>query len=250
MQQMGNLPFEAWMAALAGTFIIGLGKGGLKGLDMLSVMLMAMAFGSKRSTGIVLPLLCIADVAAVYWYRRHAQWKHVKRLMPWMLAGVLIGVWAGLYMDEALFRRIMASIIIVSIAIVMWMEGYRKGEVPHNPAFVAGTGLAAGFTSMIGNLAGAFTNLYFLAIKAPKNGFIGTSAWMFLIMNLFKLPLQAFYWKNMDAEGLKLGLRLLPALGLGFVGGAFIVARIRDDSYRRLVMALTLAGSLMMLLRN
>jgi uncharacterized membrane protein YfcA len=73
---------------------------------------------------------------------------------------------------------------------------------------------------------------------------------MFLIMNLFKLPLQAFYWKNMDAEGLKLGLRLLPALGLGFVGGAFIVARIRDDSYRRLVMALTLAGSLMMLLRN
>lgn len=245
-----NLATELWVFAFLGTFIIGLGKGGLKGLDMLSVMLMAMAFGSKRSTGIVLPLLCIADVAAVYWYRRHAQWLHVKRLLPWMIAGVFVGVWAGLYMDEALFRRIMASIIIVAVVLVVWMEGYRKGEVPHNPVFVAGTGLASGFTSMMGNLAGAFTNLYFLAIKAPKNGFIGTSAWLFLVMNLVKLPLQALYWRNIDSEGLWTGLRLLPALGAGFLAGTFIVSRIRDDSYRRLVMALTLAGSLLMLLRR
>lgn len=250
MDQLGNLSTEAWAFALLGTFIIGLGKGGLKGLDMLSVMLMAMAFGSKRSTGIVLPLLCAADVAAVYWYRRHAQWHHVRRLLPWMLAGVAIGVWAGMHMDEPLFRRIMALIIMVTIGLVVWMEGYRKGDVPHNPAFVAGTGLAAGFTSMIGNLAGAFTNLYFLAIKAAKNGFIGTSAWLFLIMNLFKLPLQAFYWKNVDVQGLKTDLRLLPALGLGFLAGAFIVSRMRDDSYRRLVMVLTFVGSLLMLFRK
>ena len=144
----------------------------------------------------------------------------------------------------------MAAIIIVTIGIVMWMEGYRKGDVPHNPAFVAGTGLASGFTSMIGNLAGAFANLYFLAVKAPKNGFIGTSAWLFLIMNGVKLPLQAFYWKNMDAEGLRIDLRLLPALGAGFLAGTFIVSRIRDDSYRRLVMVLTLTGSLLMLFRK
>ena len=250
METLGRLSPELWAFAFLGTFIIGLGKGGLKGLDMLSVMLMAMAFGSKRSTGIVLPLLCIADLAAVYWYRRHAEWSHVRKLMPWMLAGVFIGMWAGLYMDEALFRRIMATIIIVTVCLVMWMEGYRKGEVPHSRLFVAGTGLASGFTSMIGNLAGAFANLYFLAVKAPKNGFIGTSAWLFLIMNGVKLPLQAFYWKNMDAEGLRIDLRLLPALGAGFLAGTFIVSRIRDDSYRRLVMVLTLTGSLLMLFRK
>ena len=245
-----DMPVEHMIFALLGTFIIGLGKGGLKGLDTLSVMLMAMAFGSKRSTGIVLPLLCIADVAAVYWYRRHAQWDHVRKLIPWMLIGVFLGLWVGLYMDELLFRRVMAAIIIATIGIVLWMEGYRKGEVPHNPVFVAGTGLASGFTSMIGNLAGAFANLYFLAIKTPKNGFIGTSAWLFLIMNLFKLPLQAFYWKNIDADGLRTDLRLLPALGLGFLAGTHIVSRIRDDSYRRMVMLLTFAGSIVMMLRK
>jgi uncharacterized membrane protein YfcA len=245
-----ELPTEPWFYALLGTFIIGLGKGGVKGLDILSVMLMAMAFGSKRSTGIVLPLLCIADVAAVYWYRRHAQWNHVRRLIPWMLAGVFLGLWVGMYMDELLFTRVMAAIIIATIAIVLWMEVYRKAEVPHNPVFVAGTGLASGFTSMIGNLAGAFANIYFLAIKAPKNGFIGTSAWLFLIMNLFKLPLQAFYWKNIDEEGLRIDLRLLPALGMGFLAGTLIVSRIRDESYRRMVLVLTFVGCIMMFLRK
>ena len=241
---------EDWILALAGTFVIGMGKGGLKGLDMLSVTLMALSFGSKRSTGIVLPLLCVADLAAVYWYRRHAQWKHVRSLLPWMLLGVLAGLWAGMHMDEALFARSMAAIVATTILIVLWMEWFRKGDVPHSPGFVFGTGLAAGFSSMIGNLAGAFANLYFLAIRAPKNGFIGTSAWIFLCLNLFKLPLQAFYWKNIDGDGLKTDLLLLPALASGFLAGVLVVARIRDDSYRKLVMALTLAGCLMILLRK
>ena len=240
---------EDWILALAGTFVIGMGKGGLKGLDMLSVTLMALSFGSKRSTGIVLPLLCVADIAAVYWYRRHAQWKHVRRLLPWMLVGVLAGLWTGMHMDEALFGRAMAAIVATTILIVLWMEWFRKGDVPHNPGFVVGTGLAAGFSSMIGNLAGAFANLYFLAIRAPKNGFIGTSAWIFLCLNLFKLPLQAFYWNNIDGNGLKTDLLLLPALASGFLAGVLVVARIKDDSYRKLVMALTLAGCLMILLR-
>ncbi|MBI1692672.1 MAG: hypothetical protein FYV88_3950, partial [Bacteroidetes bacterium] len=52
-----------WTLALLGAFIIGMGKAGLKGLDMLSVTLMAMVFGGKGSTGVVLPLLCVADIA-------------------------------------------------------------------------------------------------------------------------------------------------------------------------------------------
>src|SRR5215211_3273243 len=91
-----------------GAFIIGLSKAGLKGIDMLNVTIMAIVFGGKASTGIVLPLLCAADIMAVMYYNRHAQWKHFWKLMPWMMVGVLIGVYVGKDLDETLFRRIMA----------------------------------------------------------------------------------------------------------------------------------------------
>jgi hypothetical protein len=48
-----------WALILTGAFIIGLSKAGLKGIDMLNVTIMAIVFGGKASTGIVLPLLCI-----------------------------------------------------------------------------------------------------------------------------------------------------------------------------------------------
>ena len=89
-------------------FIIGLAKAGLKGIDMLNVTIMAIVFGGKASTGIVLPLLCVADIGAVLYYNRHAQWKHFWRIVPWMAAGILIGVYTGKDIDETVFRKIMA----------------------------------------------------------------------------------------------------------------------------------------------
>src|SRR5437870_11769914 len=86
-------------------FIIGLSKAGLKGIDMMNVTLMAIVFGGKASTGIVLPLLCAADIMAVTYYNRHAQWPQFWKLIPWMIIGVLVGVFVGKDLDEVIFRR-------------------------------------------------------------------------------------------------------------------------------------------------
>jgi len=237
-----------WVFILIASFIIGLSKAGLKGIDMLSVTLMAFVFGSKSSTGIVLPLLCMADIAAVAYYNRHAQWKHFWKLVPWMMMGILLGVFLGKDMNEAVFRKIMAVIILITIVIVLWMEYRKSTNVPHHPLFAASTGLAAGFTTMLGNLAGAFANLYFLAMRMTKNDFIGTAAWIFLFMNLFKLPFQVFYWKNITSQSLQVDAVLVPTLALGFWLGLKLVGRIRDEQYRKLVILLTLIGSVMMLI--
>ncbi len=239
-----------WLLILLASFIIGLTKAGLKGVDMLSVTLMAIVFGSKPSTGIVLPLLCLADIAAVAYYNRHAEWKHFKKLTPWMLVGIVLGVYLGQDMDEAIFRKIMAIIILLTIVIALVMEYRKSQEVPRHPLFVVSTGLAAGFTTMIGNLAGAFSNLYFLAMRVDKNSFIGTAAWIFLIINLVKFPLQVFFWKNITVQSLKIDALLVPTLAIGFVAGIFIVGKIRDEQYRKVVLFLTLAGSILMLLRR
>lgn len=227
-----------------GAFIIGLSKAGVKGIDMLNVTLMALVFGGKASTGVVLPLLCLADVMAVIYYHRHAQWNHFWKLLPWMITGVLIGVAVGRDLNEAVFRKIMAAIIVFTVVIVLVMEVRKKPFVPHNLAFVATTGLASGFTTMLGNLAGAFSNLYFLALRLTKNDFIGTAAWVFLVINWFKLPFQILFWKNITAASLYTDLLLLPLLLLGFFLGVRIVAKIKDESYRKVVIVLTLIGAL------
>lgn len=239
-----------WGMILLGAFIIGMGKAGLKGVDMLSVTLMALVFGGKSSTGIVLPLLSLADIAAVSYYHRHAQWKHFWKLTPWMAAGILLGVFLGKDMNEVIFRNTMVVIIFTTIMIVLWMEYRKTTSVPEHPFFAASTGIAAGFTTMIGNLAGAFSNLYFLAMRMQKNDFIGTAAWIFLCVNLFKMPFQVFYWKNINLQTIKVDVVLVPALAMGFLAGLKIVGRIRDDQYRKVVMVLTLIGSVFILFKR
>jgi len=235
---------------VTGAFIIGLSKAGLKGIDMLNVTIMALVFGGKASTGIVLPLLCIADIAAVMYYNRHAQWLHFWKLIPWMAAGILIGVVAGKDLNEMIFSKIMALIIFVTVFIMIIMEIRKTQSVPTHTLFVAGTGVVSGITTMLGNLAGAFSNIYFLAMRMTKNDFIGTAAWVFLVINLFKLPFQVFYWKNITMNSLKTDLFLLPALALGFLAGLKIVKIIKDDHYRKVVILLTLMGAVVIFLKK
>jgi uncharacterized membrane protein YfcA len=238
-----------WVSIFLASFIIGLSKAGLKGIDMMNVTIMAIVFGGKASTGIVLPLLCAADIMAVIYYTRHAEWNHFWKLIPWMFVGILIGVYLGKDLDETVFRRIMAVIIVLTIAIVITLEFRKTAAVPQNKLFAAGMGLASGFTTMLGNLAGAFSNLYFLAMRMPKNNFIGTAAWVFLVVNYFKLPFQIIYWKNITASTLQTDLILLPALIFGFWAGVKIVSRIKDESYRKIVIVLTLIGAVFIFLK-
>ena len=239
-----------WILIALAAFIIGLSKAGLKGIDMLNVTLMAIVFGGKASTGIVLPLLCAADIMAVTYYHRHCRWKYFWKLVPWMMIGILIGVFAGRDLNEYYFRKVMAVIIIITVIIIVAMELHKSVTVPTNKAFAASMGLISGFTTMLGNLAGAFSNIYFLALRLPKNDFIGTAAWVFLAMNLFKLPFQVFYWKNITSYSLKTDLVLLPALIAGFWAGLKIVEKIRDDNYRKVVIVLTLIGAVFIFLRQ
>ena len=238
-----------WLLIFVAAFILGLAKAGLKGIDILNVTIMALVFGGKASTGIVLPLLCVADIGAVLYYNRHAQWKHFWKIIPWMAVGILIGVFAGKDLNEAIFRKMMATIIVITVVIMVLLEFRKTTNVPEHPFFVATTGLAAGFTTMLGNLAGAFANVYFLAMRMPKNDFIGTAAWVFLVINLFKLPFQIFFWKNITATSLQIDLVLLPALAIGFLCGLKIVSKIKDSNYRRIVLVLTLAGALVIFMK-
>ena len=238
-----------WLAISFAIFLLGMAKSGIKGIGIIIVMILAFVFGEKASTGVLLPLLISADIFAVIYYHRHAQWSFIKKLIPWMILGVLVGVLTGNYITEELFKKIMAIIIIGSVGIMFYFENKKLLNIPNNFLFSSSTGFLAGFTTMIGNLAGPISNIYFLAMRLPKNEFIGTAAWLFFIINVFKFPFHVFVWKTINKETLVLNSIMIPIMIIGFFIGVRIVKLISNVNYRRFILFVTALGGFILLFR-
>lgn len=232
------------MIAFSAALLLGIAKSGIKGLAILIVTGLALVYGAKESTGILMPLLICGDILAVIYYKRHVKWIYLIKLLPWMVAGVLVGVVLGKDLPEDLFKSGMAVIILISVAMMYYWERKKDRKVPNHLSFAALMGMMAGFTTMVGNLAGVFSNIYFLAIKLPKNEFIGTAAWLFFIINLFKVPFHIWSWGTINLASFQISLSLIPAVILGFLFGVSIVKKIKNDRYRQLILLLTGLGGL------
>lgn len=243
--QSFDLNTSQWIWVVLCALFIGMAKTGVSGLGMLVVPILASIFGGKLSTGILLPMLSIADVFAVYYYHRHAEWHYVLKLMPATAVGIFIGLYVGQIIDDAQFKALIAVLTMAGLAIMIWME--RKGSstmIPNNWVFASMAGLIGGFSTMIGNAAGPVMTVYFLAMMLPKNGFIGTQAWFFLIVNLFKMPFQILVWDNISLNTFLLDLSLLPVILLGAVLGIKIVKIIPEKPYRVFIIISTALAAL------
>lgn len=238
-----------WVLACTASFLMGISKAGLKGLSIFNVTLMALAFGAKQSTGFIIPLLLVGDIFAVLYYNRHTKWNYIFKLLPWMVLGILIGVVIGKDLPEKQFKIGMVALILISLTIILYWDRRKSKSVPTHWAFASSTGVIAGVSTMIGNLAGAFTNLYFLAMRLPKNEFVGTAAWLFLLTNLFKLPFHLFVWKTISTETLMVNLKLFPAIIIGLLTGVKLVKMINEKQYRRFIIVVTIIGAIAILFK-
>lgn len=244
---MFELPFIDFLLAAFCSFLLGLSKSGIKGIAALIVTGFVLVYGAKASTGILMPLLLVGDVFAIIYYKRHVKWNHILKLMPWMVLGVLIGVLGGNYVSEEIFKYGMALIILFSVGQMYYWENRKNKKIPTHWSFGSSMGILAGFTTMVGNLAGAFTNIYFLAMRLPKNIFIGTAAWLFFVINSFKIPFHVWSWNTINKISIVKSLELVPFVILGLLLGVFIVKKINDDGYRKLILFFTALGGIAIL---
>ena len=196
-----------------------------------------------------MPFLVLGDILAVLYYNRHAQWKPLLRILPWMVLGILIGVFIGKDMPEELFKIAMVIIIFSSLGLMVYWDFKKIVTIPKHWSFVSGSGILAGLTTMIGNMAGPFTNLYFLILRLPKNEFVGTAAWLFFITNLFKIPFHVFVWDTITTDTLLLNAKLFPALVLGFFLGTRVLKYINDALYRKFILVVTAIGAIAILFK-
>ncbi|HEY0740409.1 MAG TPA: sulfite exporter TauE/SafE family protein [Chryseosolibacter sp.] len=228
--------------------LIGMSKTGVHGAGMMAVPLLASIFGGQLSSGILLPMLCIADIFGVWYYHRHASWEHLKKLFPWAVVGTIAGTVVGGMIDDEAFKVIMAVVILISLGLMLWLEKGHKEDIPDYKWFAALTGTAGGFTSMVGNLAGSVMAVYFLSMRLPKNQFIGTTAWFFMVINWFKIPFHVFAWNTISLDTFLLNLITIPVIILGAYLGILLVKNIPEKAYRWFIIMMTLVAAVFMLL--
>jgi uncharacterized membrane protein YfcA len=234
-----------WALAIVAAFGMGVAKGGLAGVGLMHVVIFAFLFGARDSTGIVLPMLLVGDICAVTWFRQHARWDYIRRMLPPAAAGIVIGTLLMHRVDDALFRPMIGWIILV-LAVLQLARLRRPdwfGAVPHTPWFAWTTGLTTGVTSMMANAAGPIFALYAVAVSLPKFEMVGTSAWLFLVINALKVPFSVSLGL-IHQQTLLLNLTLAPVVVAGVFSGRWLTTRVPQKLFDALLLGFAAVAAL------
>ena len=248
---MQSLELWQYLLIATGAFAVGLGKGGLPGVGNVTVVLMALALPARASVGVLLPILISADIVAVIVYRRHANWSYIVKLAPWTIAGVLVGYFVFSFVDDQTVRILIGSILLSMTAIHFlrkWLrDSSKEDRLPHHPAFAGATGIIGGFATMIANAAGPVAALYFIASGLPKYAYIGTSAWFFFLVNLFKVPfMMDLGIIHFDSLGLSASFMLYSVMGA--LIAPYVVKFINQRVFEILIWVFVVIGGLKLIL--
>lgn len=227
--------------------LIGINKTGIPGLGLLPVVILTGVFPAGFSTGLQLVMLCTADLMAVAYYRRCADWHLVLRLLPCTLAGLGLGAWVLTFCGDVELKRGIGVIILLLSALSLVRRKYWKPDkVPNTLPFVAAVGLAAGFTTLVANAAGPVMALYLLAMRLPKEKYVGTSAWFFLIMNYIKLPV--FIWEGrITMDSVLTALPMVPLLVVGAILGILVLKKLSLTLFERIIEVLVVLSAFRLL---
>ncbi|WP_326810099.1 sulfite exporter TauE/SafE family protein [Streptomyces scopuliridis] len=275
-----DISWWGFAALAAAAALVGFSKTAVSGANTVSLAVFAAVLPARESTGVLLPILIVGDVVAVLTYRRHAHWPTLWRLFPAVAAGVGAGTVFLLWADDAAVRTSIGAILLLMAGVTIWRrrggadradsedsakeprEGEETGEEtgavseksgpgassPAGRVTARSYGVLGGFTTMVANAGGPVMSLYLLSAGFRKLGFLGTSAWFFLIVNTSKLPFSVGLGL-VDGRSLLLDAALVLFVFPGALIGKACVDRIDQRLFERLVIGATVLGGLQLLLR-
>ncbi|MFG2779221.1 sulfite exporter TauE/SafE family protein [Streptomyces prunicolor] len=244
-------------ALAAAALLVGFSKTAVSGANTVSLAIFAAVLPARASTGVLLPILIVGDVLAVLTYRRHAHWPTLWRLFPAVAAGVVIGTLFLVWADDAVVRTSIGAILLLMAGVTVWRRRKAEAGADDEPDAVAtrsgrakarSYGVLGGFTTMVANAGGPVMSMYLLSAGFRKLGFLGTSAFFFLIVNVTKVPFSVGLGL-IDGHSLLLDAALAAFVVPGALIGKWAVNRINQRLFEQLVIAATIIGGLQLLLR-
>jgi len=249
---MYSLDAYDWIQILIGALLIGFAKTSIGGFGGLAVAIFAGVLPSRESTGLILPLLICADIVAVASYQKHVVWRHILRITPWTLGGVILGYWIMEHLNDNEVRKSIGCILLI-LTFIHILRQNKKSPLAdiekNNLSFsaIVFLGIFIGATTMIANAAGAVFAIYMLSLRMPKLEFLGTSAWFFFLLNSIKVPF-SYHLGLIHPESLQLNLLLIPAVLLGAWGGRILIRWINQKLFERLALGFTILAGIRLLM--
>ncbi len=215
-------------------FCIGLSKGGLPGVGMIAVPLLALTMSPIKAAILVLPIFILSDLVAVYLYRSSFDKSNLMILIPAGLIGVTIGWLTASIVSDSMVA-LLIGLLGVGFCLNAWFSK-ASNTVAKQPSVKAGLfwGTLSGFTSFVAHAGAPPYQIYTLPQKMPRMVFAGTTTLLFATINFAKIIPYSLI-EPFTSDMLKTSIVYLPAALLGTVIGKYGIQKLSDQWFYRLV---------------
>ena len=220
-------------ATVLAVILVGLSKGGLGGaMGFVGVPMMALVMSPVQAAAILLPILVLMDIVTLWTWRGNFHRPTLVAMLPGALVGIALG-WATAAMVTSGAVRLIVGVVAI-VFVGRWLyQSYRHGSThtaSPNAVSAAFWGAVSGFTSFVAHVGGPPFQMYALPLRLEQRIFTGTSVIFFAIVNAIKL-VPYFALGQFDATNLTTSFLLMPIAPLATLAGAWVVRRMRPDTF-------------------
>ena len=221
-----NSPGELAVTLVA-VILVGLSKGGLGGMSLLGVPLMALVMSPVTAAAILLPVLVVMDVVSVIQWRRWVDGHIMRLIMPGALLGIFVGWLTAEAVSDAVVRLIVGAVSALFVARAVLAPRARLAAVPGDRPLLAHIcGTAAGYTSFVAHSGAPPLQIYMMPMQIDPKIFTGTTVMFFALTNALKLIPYAMLGE-FDAQNLGRAAAMFPVAVVSTWAGAWAVRRMR-----------------------
>ncbi len=231
---MNTIDLWFWACAIVATLLVGASKGGLPGVGVLGVPVLAQAVSPVVAAGLLLPLLVVSDWYGLWMYRKNFDLRVIKLMVATGIIGLLIG-WATAHItNDAIVKLIVGLIgLFYCVDAILKLKREVKPTTENIPRATF-WGSIAGFTSFVAHAGGPPYQMYVLPLKLDKMTYAGTTTIVFAIINVLKLPP---YWMlgQINLTSLEICAWLTPVALIGAFLGFHLTRLLPEKLFFRLV---------------
>jgi uncharacterized protein len=225
-----------WATAALATFLVGASKGGLPGVGILGVPILAQVISPVAAAGFLLPLFVISDWYGLWLYRKNYDAWNIKLITLASCIGIAIGWATAQFNNDALVKLIVGMLGLWFTADLIWKSRRKVEEAPRPADVPRGLlwGSLAGFTSFVAHAGGTPYQMFMLPQKLDKMTFAGTATITFAIINVLKLP-PYFLLGQINTTSLQQCLYLAPIALFGAWAGFNLTKILPEKLFFRCV---------------
>lgn len=225
------MDWQVWTLLAVASALVGLAKGGLSMIGMLSVPILSLGMSPVQAAAVLLPVYVVSDVFGLIAYRRHVD----RRVLACLLPGSVVGIALGWATASLVNDQVVGGLVgVIGAAFAVFnLARPDAGDAPRRPAgWGRGTlwGLVAGYTSFVSHSGAPPYQIYVQPLRLGKETYAGTVTVYFAVVNAVKLiPYAALGQLNTATLGQ--AAAMIPVAASGVAAGVWLVRRLPERAF-------------------